>query len=79
MQYLDNPSDKHDRRTRVYASNYVLYRNELYQKGEDYCASVHMRLLKQLQKYTKEFAELINLDGRCVGCFVDTAISGRLC
>ncbi|KAM1593133.1 hypothetical protein ACFX1Z_036529 [Malus domestica] len=35
MQYLDNPNGKHDRKTRVHATNYVMYHNELYRKGED--------------------------------------------
>ena len=35
MQYLDNPSGKHNRKTRVHATNYIIYQNELYQKGED--------------------------------------------
>ncbi|KAM1748566.1 hypothetical protein ACFX1Q_010218 [Malus domestica] len=35
MQYLDNPNGKHSRKTRVHATNYVTYQNELYQKGED--------------------------------------------
>ncbi|KAM1655157.1 hypothetical protein ACFX2K_007451 [Malus domestica] len=35
MQYLDNPNGKHDRKTRVHATNYVMYQNELYRKGED--------------------------------------------
>ncbi|KAM2957000.1 hypothetical protein FF2_024063 [Malus domestica] len=35
MRYLDNPNEKHSRKTRVHATNYVTYQNELYQKGED--------------------------------------------
>ncbi|KAM2597296.1 hypothetical protein TB2_041632 [Malus domestica] len=35
MQYLDNPNEKHSRKTRVHATNYVTYQNELYRKGED--------------------------------------------
>ncbi|XP_070669004.1 uncharacterized protein [Malus domestica] len=35
MQYLDNPRGQHDRKTKVHATNYVLYQNELYRKGED--------------------------------------------
>ncbi|KAM1525105.1 hypothetical protein ACFX10_009612 [Malus domestica] len=35
MQYLDNPNGKHDRKIRVHATNYVMYQNELYRKGED--------------------------------------------
>ncbi|KAM2916750.1 hypothetical protein FF1_045627 [Malus domestica] len=35
MQYLDNPNGKHSRKTRVHATNYVMYQNELYQKGKD--------------------------------------------
>ncbi|XP_070668995.1 uncharacterized protein [Malus domestica] len=35
MQYLDNPNGKHSRKTRVHATNYVAYQNELYRKGED--------------------------------------------
>ncbi|KAM2239370.1 hypothetical protein ACFXTI_008928 [Malus domestica] len=35
MRYLDNPNGKHDRKTRVHATNYVVYQNELYRKGED--------------------------------------------
>ena len=35
MQYLDNPSGKHDRKSRVYATKYIMYHNELYQKSED--------------------------------------------
>ena len=35
MHYLDNPSGKHDRKIRVHATNYVMYQNELYRKGED--------------------------------------------
>ncbi|KAM2999464.1 hypothetical protein FF2_040991 [Malus domestica] len=35
MQYLDNPRGKHDQKTRVHATNYVSYQNELYRKGED--------------------------------------------
>ncbi|XP_050125678.1 uncharacterized protein LOC126602896 [Malus sylvestris] len=35
MQYLDDPRGKHDRKTRVHATNYVSYQNELYRKGED--------------------------------------------
>ncbi|KAM1345408.1 hypothetical protein ACFX14_034727 [Malus domestica] len=35
MQYLDNPNGKHSRKTRVHATNYVTYQNELYRKGED--------------------------------------------
>ncbi|XP_070668767.1 uncharacterized protein [Malus domestica] len=35
MQYLDNPNGKHSRKTRVHATNYVMYQNELYRKGED--------------------------------------------
>ncbi|XP_048420063.1 uncharacterized protein K02A2.6-like [Pyrus x bretschneideri] len=34
MRYLDNPSDKHDCRTMVHASNYWLYQNELYRKAK---------------------------------------------
>ncbi|KAM2611622.1 hypothetical protein TB2_031682 [Malus domestica] len=35
MRYLDNPNGKHDHKIRVHATNYVVYQNELYQKGED--------------------------------------------
>ncbi|KAM1755466.1 hypothetical protein ACFX12_007793 [Malus domestica] len=35
MQYLDNPNGKLSRKTRVHATNYVMYQNELYRKGED--------------------------------------------
>ncbi|KAM1084630.1 hypothetical protein ACFX19_023311 [Malus domestica] len=35
MRYLDNPNGKHDRKTRVHATNYVVYQNVLYRKGED--------------------------------------------
>ncbi|KAM2920794.1 hypothetical protein COP2_042612 [Malus domestica] len=35
MQYLDNPNGKHSRKTRVHATNYVTYQNELYRKGDD--------------------------------------------
>ncbi|KAM1195017.1 hypothetical protein ACFX2J_021569 [Malus domestica] len=35
MQYLNNPRGKHDRKTKVHATNYVSYQNELYQKGKD--------------------------------------------
>ncbi|KAM1543215.1 hypothetical protein ACFX1S_012935 [Malus domestica] len=35
IQYLDNPNGKHSRKTRVHATNYVTYQNELYRKGED--------------------------------------------
>ncbi|KAM2566229.1 hypothetical protein TB1_008765 [Malus domestica] len=35
MRYLDNLNGKHDCKTRVHATNYVLYQNELYRKGED--------------------------------------------
>ncbi|KAM2835678.1 hypothetical protein PS2_032570 [Malus domestica] len=35
MQYLDDPRGKHDRKTRVHATNYVSYQNELYRKGDD--------------------------------------------
>ncbi|XP_068302687.1 uncharacterized protein [Pyrus communis] len=35
LRYLDNPNGKHDRRTKVLATNYVSYQNELYRKGED--------------------------------------------
>nr|XP_017191186.2 uncharacterized protein LOC108174578 [Malus domestica] len=35
MQGLDNPIDKHDRKTKVHATNYISYQNELYRKGED--------------------------------------------
>ncbi|KAM1724585.1 hypothetical protein ACFX11_023020 [Malus domestica] len=35
MQYLDDPRGKHDQKTRVHATNYVSYQNELYRKGED--------------------------------------------
>ncbi|XP_068321973.1 uncharacterized protein [Pyrus communis] len=35
IRYLDNPSDKYNRRIRVHATNYVSYQNELYQKGDD--------------------------------------------
>ncbi|KAM1068762.1 hypothetical protein ACFX11_000763 [Malus domestica] len=30
MQYLDNPNGKHSRKTRVHATNYVTYQNDLY-------------------------------------------------
>ena len=35
MQYLNNPSSNHDRKTRVHATNYVMHQNELYRKSED--------------------------------------------
>ncbi|XP_068340357.1 uncharacterized protein [Pyrus communis] len=35
LRYLDNPNGKHDRRTRVHATNYVSYQNELHRKSED--------------------------------------------
>ncbi|TQD98832.1 hypothetical protein C1H46_015475 [Malus baccata] len=35
MQYLDNPDGKDSCKTRVHATNYVMYQNELYRKGED--------------------------------------------
>ena len=35
MQYLDNPNGKHDRKTKVHATNYVIYQDGLYRKGED--------------------------------------------
>ena len=35
MRYLDNPYNKHDRKTRVHDTNYVSYQNELYRKGEN--------------------------------------------
>ncbi|KAM0990467.1 hypothetical protein ACFX2C_008981 [Malus domestica] len=35
MKNLDNPNGKHSRKTRVHATNYVTYQNELYRKGED--------------------------------------------
>ncbi|XP_050124712.1 uncharacterized protein LOC126601985 [Malus sylvestris] len=35
MQYLDNPNGKHSRKTRVHATNYVIFQNELYRKCED--------------------------------------------
>ncbi|KAM2227692.1 hypothetical protein ACFXTI_014471 [Malus domestica] len=35
IRYLDNPNSKHDRKTRVHATNYVTYQNELYRRGED--------------------------------------------
>ncbi|KAM1635505.1 hypothetical protein ACFXTN_012329 [Malus domestica] len=35
MTYLDNLNGKHNRKTRVHATNYVMYQNELYRKGED--------------------------------------------
>ncbi|XP_068336619.1 uncharacterized protein [Pyrus communis] len=45
LRYLDNPNGKHDRRTKVLATNYVSYQNELYRKGEDglllLCLSPH--------------------------------------
>ncbi|KAM1281680.1 hypothetical protein ACFX2H_022129 [Malus domestica] len=35
MRYIDNPNEKHDQRTIVHATNYVLYQNQLYRRGED--------------------------------------------
>ena len=35
MQYLDNPSGRHDRKMTVHTTNYVMYQNALYRKGED--------------------------------------------
>ncbi|KAM2617796.1 hypothetical protein TB1_034159 [Malus domestica] len=35
MRYLNNPNGKHDCKTKVYATNYVVYQNELYRKGDD--------------------------------------------
>ena len=35
MQYLNNPNGKHDRKTRVHATNYIIYQNGQYRKGED--------------------------------------------
>ncbi|KAM1318403.1 hypothetical protein ACFX2H_003543 [Malus domestica] len=35
MQYLENLNGKHSCKTRVHATNYVMYQNELYRKGED--------------------------------------------
>ncbi|XP_070677891.1 uncharacterized protein [Malus domestica] len=35
MQYLDNPNGKHSHKTRVHATNYVTYQNELYRKSDD--------------------------------------------
>ena len=35
MRYLDNPIGKHDRKTKVHATNYVIYQIGLYRKGED--------------------------------------------
>ncbi|KAM2561554.1 hypothetical protein TB1_012613 [Malus domestica] len=35
MQYLDNPNGKHNHKTRVHATNYVMYQNKLYRKGKD--------------------------------------------
>ncbi|XP_070668012.1 uncharacterized protein [Malus domestica] len=35
MQYFDNLNGKHSRKTRVHATNYVTYQNELYRNGDD--------------------------------------------
>ena len=35
LRYLDNPDGKHNQRTKVHATNYMSYQNELYRKGED--------------------------------------------
>ncbi|XP_068312432.1 uncharacterized protein [Pyrus communis] len=81
LRYLDNPNRKHDRRTRVHATNYVSYQNELYRNDGDrlfYCASAYRRLSKQWPKYMKEFVELSNQDVKCAGCFNDTATSGQV-
>ena len=63
MQYLDNPSGKHDRKTNVHTTNYVIYQNELYRKGEDGLLLLCLRpreAAKQSQKYTKGSTEPIN-------------------
>ncbi|KAM1196038.1 hypothetical protein ACFX2J_022456 [Malus domestica] len=44
--------------------------------GYCFCASARRKLLKQWQKYTKEFAELTNLDEIFVSCFGGMVISG---
>ncbi|KAM0967413.1 hypothetical protein ACFX2C_023051 [Malus domestica] len=54
MRYIDNPSEKHDRQTRVHATNYVLYQNELYRKGEDGLLLLCLRP----QEATQEIAEV---------------------
>lgn len=35
IRYLNNPSGKHECKKRVQATNYVVYKNELYRKGKD--------------------------------------------
>lgn len=35
IQYLDHPSGKNDRKTRVHVTNYMVYKNELYRKCKD--------------------------------------------
>ncbi|KAM1157357.1 hypothetical protein ACFX2B_027738 [Malus domestica] len=42
MRYIDNPNEKHDRRTRVHATNYVLYQNEMYRKGKDWLLLMYL-------------------------------------
>ncbi|KAM1873091.1 hypothetical protein ACFX13_006975 [Malus domestica] len=80
MQYLDNPRGKHDRKIRVYATNYVSYQNELYRKGEDGLLLLCLgpqEAAKQSQRYMKEFAKPVNQDARCVGCFTGMVTSGQ--
>ncbi|KAM1440986.1 hypothetical protein ACFXTO_009160 [Malus domestica] len=82
MRYLDNPNGKHDRKTRVHATNYVTYQNELYRKGEDGLLlffSAPKRVLRQSQRSMKGFAELISPDVRYDGFFDDTVIFGQEC
>ena len=82
MQYLDNPNGKHDRKTKVHATNYVIYHNGLYRKGEDGMSLLcpdHGRPSKRSQKCTKGYVEPINQVERCDGYYADTVIFGRAC
>ncbi|KAM2554662.1 hypothetical protein TB2_018764 [Malus domestica] len=53
MQYLDNPNGKHDRKTRVHSTNYVMYQNELYRKGEDGLLLLCLRSQENAQAITE--------------------------
>ncbi|KAM1105715.1 hypothetical protein ACFXTH_002553 [Malus domestica] len=80
MQYLDNPNGKHSHRTRVHATNYVTYQNELYRKGEDGLLLLCLgpqESARAIKEVHEGDAELINPDGKCDGYFDGTAIFGR--
>ena len=81
IRYLDDLSGKHDCKTRVHATNYIVYQNELYRNSDDGLLLLCLDLeeaLKLLPRCMKEYAVLINSTVKCVGYSTDIDIYGRV-